>query len=74
MKWRTIQSAPKDGTRILVTSENREPVIAFWDDRGGREDLIPFWNKGTDYSIVDSRNHPPTHWQPIPAAPKQSHA
>lgn len=65
--WRTIDSAPKDGTRVLVDSADwfREdsPEIVCW-----RHDEFVS-ERGTDFDHTQ-----PTHWMPLPAPPPASEA
>jgi hypothetical protein len=61
-KWQPIDSAPKDGTRILIyEAEQGEPGtvrVSCW-----RNDTIPAgWTGG---------EHPPTHWLPLPPPPEE---
>jgi len=64
MNWQTIDTAPNDGTRILVY-EPFEPNIesAWWND-----ELDMFWpcsNRGDFW-------RQPTHWMPLPDAPNET--
>ena len=57
--WRPIETAPKDGTRILVWVEGAEShEIVGW--------LGDCWFNGdvTDFMFGD-----PTHWMPLPEPP-----
>ena len=55
-EWQPIETAPKDGTRVLVV-EDGEYHVAWW--RQG-------WTRaGDDYDIAME----PTHWQPLPPYP-----
>lgn len=57
MDWQPIESAPKDGTTVLVWSPTHGAFVA--------------WNKGhgwhTEPGVYVRR---PTHWMPIPEPPK----
>lgn len=61
-RWQPIETAPKDGTSILVTMA------------GGYDGpyYVLFWN-GTFFESVDSGTGPSmdylTHWMPLPAPP-----
>lgn len=70
--WRPIESAPKDGTRILVWRRDAgEPFVAYYgtasryvydDDEEER-----WWSEsGEDLSAAELL---PTRWQPLPAPP-----
>lgn len=55
-KWQPIETALKDGTRILVSPGYEEPCdIAWFDPDGGFGDFLHFWE--------------PDHWMPLPKAP-----
>ena len=56
--WRTIKSAPDDGTPLWLY-ENDLSYEGWWEADGG------YWY----CPCVSEAN--PTHWQPLPAAPKQ---
>lgn len=59
--WKPIDSAPKDGTAILVVEPKNDQQLrcAFWQDH---------WKM---WLSVPGRIHVrPTHWMPLPAPPK----
>lgn len=66
--WRPIESAPKDGTDIIVYRPKFDgdyiPQVGldYWMTKGV---LAPTWGKSR-------KDCPPTHWQPLPRAPKSS--
>lgn len=62
--WQPIETAPRDGTPVLVT-DGEVVLMREWLD-GGTPDLIG-WH-GEDGFMVDS-DDPPTHWMPLPAPP-----
>lgn len=64
-EWQPISTAPKDGSDVLL----------FWGDSDldisvGRwiapKGFIEHWCKGGNWTPGDD----PTHWMPLPAAPK----
>ncbi|MGH6848470.1 MAG: DUF551 domain-containing protein [Methylocella sp.] len=61
-KWRTIETAPMDGTSILVFSPvdyavlEASPQIGVWIGR---------WVTAWDHTVITA----PTHWMPIPEPP-----
>lgn len=74
--WHGMDSAPKDGTEILVADAAGVHKVAWLDDSVGRrrgQHRIFAWcvpgswqdEQGGHYTIDE-----PTHWQPLPAAPK----
>ena len=68
MDWQPIETAPKDGTKVLVWSNSNvwnEPDVAYW----GRSNPLnqPAWAGGhCRVSHIDQ----PTHWMPLPPPPK----
>ena len=60
--WQPIETAPKD-CRILIGREGHPWVYSgFWSDRSRH------WSTG--YGAMDYFDSP-THWMPLPAAPKK---
>lgn len=56
--WQSIETAPKDGERILLSGPTGRIAVGFWEKFDGSW----FWPQG----LAE-----PTVWQPLPAAPKQ---
>ena len=75
-EWQPIETAPKDGSTILIYGDNEVSVV-FWEVRRtlgawrctGYGDLA-FEDDGSPYS-PPSRLIPqnPTHWMPLPVPP-----
>jgi len=65
-QWRTIDSAPKDGTPILAYESGEPPcvVVATYRVNGGRTHLV--W-MSCCYEMADLQV--PTHWRPLPPPP-----
>lgn len=65
MEWQPIETAPKDGTAILIAKSPCDHwagmFVAYWSD-----DLDEWF-----YSI-NRIVRQPTHWMPLPAAPEAS--
>lgn len=62
-EWMTIESAPKDGTAILVCGGLMpEPFVAEWDDRQ------QYW-KSTACIEQYYGSRDATHWMPLPDPP-----
>lgn len=57
--WQPIETAPKDGTNFLALIGD-QPYEARFDERGR---VVRFIHTNFDCK--------PTHWAPLPAAPKQ---
>jgi hypothetical protein len=72
LKWRLIETAPKDGTAILVyppTWNGRTAAIACWDDEHNAKKPHPYWKRDDAIGKVMNRNNQPTHWMPMPESP-----
>jgi hypothetical protein len=73
MEWRTIESAPKDGTRVLILAEGKaiEGWQQSWKDYEGNErgswEAISLESHGCGCCAGGDPN--PTHWMPLPAKP-----
>lgn len=73
--WQLIETAPKDGTVILVGRRGSEPSIARW-----QSEWAPGWRcrgNGADADINEYDHEPgselladnPSHWRPLPEGP-----
>lgn len=61
--WRPIESAPRDGTRMILLVSGG-PYIGQWDeDWNGDGEWIDDGFESAEFIV------PPTHWQPLPPAP-----
>ena len=62
--WQPIESAPRDGTVVLVwTREGCQLASYFTGQPGG-------WvEKDAWYRLTEDTTGLPTHWMPLPAAP-----
>lgn len=58
-RWHPIETAPKDGTDVLLSSPHwhGDVVVGCWSFEGWRD-------------RDDSDKLAPTHWMPLPAAPE----
>jgi len=64
MEWKTIDSAPKDGTLILLAVKTVPVLIGWWHDS---VDGDPDWF--TDDGEHLTGDMTPTHWMPLPDDP-----
>lgn len=69
-EWQPIETAPRDGTRILFYTPGDEEtgwlgiVTESHYDKHGLVDLfVPQWQDGLE----------PTHWMPLPDPPRRAH-
>jgi hypothetical protein len=68
MNWQPIETAPRDGTHILVLMEDAM-IEAWWDTTygTGEWDCVSVSRHGC--GCCSSENDEPTHWMPLPARP-----
>jgi hypothetical protein len=61
--WLPIDSAPKDGTEVLVITKELGALVMFWDMYHPNA----MWSTGLGVARLK-----PTHWMPLPAPPKET--
>ena len=79
MEWRPIESAPKDGTHLLLYGRIE------WEDYGDEGDPpeivvgyydVDEWDFKEGWVLVNANPYTdfchPTHWMPRPAPPEQN--
>ena len=81
--WQPIETAPKDGTEILLhgagrttygqwAAPSKTPHLHYQDGFAPEEvweEFDPYW-ASWDGGFTDE--HPPTHWRPLPPPPKEA--
>ena len=65
-KWLPIESAPKDGTKIVLGGPTWVDVGS-WDD--WYDQSAPGWFSETNHNGYISAGLDPTHWMPLPPPP-----
>lgn len=84
MKWQPIETAPKDGSAVLLAAPGRvtcgswlapsdEPRIYYREGYAPEaewDDFEPFWQSEDGGFTQDA---PPTHWMPMPEPPDTKH-
>ena len=72
MQWQPIDTAPKDGTLILVYPglwTGKTCSIARFNGDEYSNKPRPYWSRDDAYGRINvSRDKPPTHWMPLPPA------
>lgn len=68
--WRDIESAPRDGTAILVARTRQESHIVRWMISAAKGAADGWWFVGGYDGPRLAWRHTPTHWMPLPAAPE----
>lgn len=82
MEWQPIDTAPKDGSQILVT-DGRYCRIASWAEEIDVFDWVldllvrrPAWvlfecdDPFYTLALVEDEEDSPTHWMPLPSLPE----
>jgi hypothetical protein len=72
MQWQPIETAPKDGTNIMVACPRLGVCCpAHWDNDQYAKKPRPYWTHWGEriWGITWVRNDQPTHWMPLRAAP-----
>ena len=67
--WQPIETAPKDGTRVLVFC-HWGVDIAQWNQDSYIRKPKPYWSYRRSSSKGADRRFPPTHWMPLPEPPQ----
>lgn len=86
LTWLSIETAPKDGTQVLLWAASWEmswgiQIGSFCDERDcwqtsegsvadNDEDFDPDAEVDEDEDFADDENLGPTHWMPLPPAPE----
>lgn len=70
-EWLPIESAPKDGTHILLFNKLwDDPLVGWWSiNYRENEECWNDWDGkiGRDSDVYEpSKDHTPTHWCPLP--------
>jgi len=76
MNWQSIETAPKDGTLILLSDDPSMPVVpGFYAGKWYYWDGNVRWIESLqdDLCILDSwwEGHGPKYWMPLPEAPNE---
>lgn len=74
-EWQPIETAPKDGTPVLLCSTENEQYRVFcpceWIKAGeiSEDGFWLWWQAGPAYLVEVSS---PAHWMPLPTPPKDT--
>lgn len=73
-EWQPIETAPKDGTLILLFRPTALPwgkvAPGKWNSQADHKRPSPFWDMWLRIGgTYESRAWEPTHWMPLPAPP-----
>ena len=64
--WQPIETAPKDIELILLYQDGYGVRAGYWDDVTSD---VPCWF-AAETQLITAGKFRPTHWMPLPAAPK----
>lgn len=67
MTWQPIETAPKDGTKILGYDDGDILVMVFETDQDGAGG---WYIELSERAYTDVPEWTPTHWMPLPEPPK----
>ena len=75
MEWQPIETAPKDGTEVLLFDTAFKKVVIGWYgvdyNNSNNNEKEWLYGEGDDYSCGYYYTPcDPTHWMPLPDAPK----
>lgn len=73
--WQPIETAPRDGTRVIVYCPRRGVCApAYWDDCRYARKPIPYWRHYGEFvfGVWETRRDQPTHWMPMLPAPDEA--
>ncbi|HZH10601.1 MAG TPA: DUF551 domain-containing protein [Microvirga sp.] len=78
-EWKPIETAPKDGTKVLAVMPGGFKSVVWYDaqfayeynDEKGESDYRGAWTDGTvaSFAYEELTELNPTHWMPLPASP-----
>lgn len=68
--WQPIETAPKDGTNVLLLNRAGNMACGMWMESRG---LGTGWflRGGSGPDLFFNYHHGPTHWMPLPPAPEE---
>lgn len=70
--WMPIETAPKDGTTILLCCVGKIPQTGVFDDALGWIDFDSDDDSRREEWIETRSQWSPTHWQPLPPPPEST--
>jgi hypothetical protein len=66
-QWQPIETAPMDGTQFLATDKSSMAVGCFYDETSYSYDF-----RISHFAISQYYGWKPTHWMPLPDAPRDN--
>lgn len=68
--WQPIETAPKDGARILMT-DGEDISIGSWDKLGWDNEQLQYGGDGGSAYPTFWIDPSPSHWMPLPEQPTE---
>ncbi|TCR64655.1 hypothetical protein [Bosea sp. BK604] len=70
LPWQDIETAPKDGKRIILFRKGHV-VCGRWNDDRYARNPRPYWSHDQErtFGTRDARDAAPSRWMPLPAPP-----
>ena len=74
MTWQSIDTAPKDGTNVLLYFSGLGWVRGSWDSQIHHKKPKPYWTHDCIHymSVAHARANQPSWWQRLPPTPPES--
>jgi hypothetical protein len=71
MTWQPIETAPKDGTNVLLLLASGRRTVGGWEAQKYYLKPVPYWRTEFGYlaGVKWDRDNQPTHWMPLPDPP-----
>lgn len=71
--WLPIESAPKDGTHLLLHFDGIGPIRGRWDNDRFAKRPRPYWTCDAERWMgkIDIRSKQPNLWMPLPPPPNE---
>lgn len=70
MIWQPIETAPRDGTDVLLWCPRGGVTVGRWDEQEYHRRPVPYWRTQHWFERVSmDRSDQPTHWATLPTAP-----
>lgn len=68
MTWQPIETAPKDGTVVILCDGWRNPVAGYWDDDadGYPWKFLQKFGAKVELNGFQDGEYGPSHWMPLP--------
>ena len=74
MEWKTIDTAPKDGTYVITLVLGFRATISWFKNGEWVNDgwAVEDFRKAGYLMLDDDNRYKPTHWMPLPEPPKEA--